>query len=500
MKNRVVVLASILYSIFANAQNGAPKDTLTIAKAKPKDTVSVYKKRVLDAAEIEFLGSYYGQNGQHSAVNGGIGTEKLTDATSNIVLTMPINSDDVLTVDAGFSAYTSASSSNINPFMSKNIAVSGASKMAAMRRDDDDGGGQTKAVHYGSPWITSTGASQKDVLVSVAGSYSHSSDDRNTIVSGNASVSQEFDYSSFGIGFGVAKLFNQKNTEVNLKANAYFDTWRAIYPTELHEYALYGANFQNTGYFQDVDVFDQDGNKSSSYLPSKFKEFSNEKRNSYSLSLGFSQILTKNLQVAVFMDVLFQDGLLSTPYHRMYFADKGNYYIGETRNIPNYTSPSNKELYRLADDVERLPGTRFKLPIGARLNYYVNEKLVIRSYYRFYTDDWGLQAHTVNVELPYRISERFTLIPMYRFYTQNGVRYFAPFEKHYSFEKYYTSDYDLAPFDSHQYGLGISYTDILNSAKVLGFGLKNIDLRFNKYERSDQLSAGIVTLGIKFVN
>lgn len=497
MKNRVVVLASILFSIFVRSQNSQPKDTLSIASQQPKDTVAVYKKRVLDAAEIEFLASYYDQSGQHSAVNGGIGTEKLDDITSNIVLTMPLNADDVLTVDAGFSAYTSASSSNINPFMSKNIAT-GASK-TALHKDDDDGD-STEEVHYGSPWITSTGASVKDVLVSLSGNYSHTSDDRNTIVSANASVSNEFDYSSFGLGFGLAKLFNQKNTEINVKASAYFDTWRPIYPTELHEYAKYGANFQNTGYFQDVDVFDQNGIKSTNYLPSAFKEFSNEKRNSYALSLGFSQILTKNLQVAVFMDVLFQEGLLSTPYHRMYFADKGNYYIGETRNIPIYTSPENKELYRLADDVERLPDTRFKIPVGARLNYYINEKLVVRSYYRFYADDWGLQAHTVNIEIPYKISDRFTIIPMYRFYTQNGVRYFAPFEKHFSFEKYYTSDYDLSAFDSHQYGLGISYTDILSSAKILKFGLKNIDIRFNRYERSDKLSAGIVTLGIKFVN
>lgn len=499
MKNRVVVLASILFSIFVRSQNSQPKDSLTVLNSQPKDSV-VYKKRVLDSSEIEFLGSYYSQDGEHSAVNGGIGTEKLTDFTSNVVLTMPINADDVLSIDAGFSAYTSASSSNINPFMSKDIVVSGASKTAMGHRDDDDGNDEIKAVHYGSPWITSTGASQKDVLVSLSGNYSHSSDDRNTIVSGNASVSQEFDYSSFGIGFGVAKLFNQKNTEVNAKVNAYFDTWKPIYPTELHEYAKYGANFQNTGYFQDVDVFDQNGIKSTTYLPSQFEEFSNEKRNSYALSLGFSQILAKNLQVAVFMDVLFQEGLLSTPYHRINFVDKGNYYIGETRNIPNYTTPENKELYRLADDIERLPDTRFKLPVGARLNYYINEKLVIRSYYRFYADDWGLQAHTLNIEIPYKISNRFTVFPMYRFYTQNGVRYFAPFEKHYSFEKYYTSDYDLAPFDSHQYGIGLSYTDVLSTMKVFSFGLKNIDLRFNKYERSDQLSARIVTLGIKFVN
>ena len=85
--------------------------------SQEKDTTEVvYKKRVLENIEVDFLASYYKQDGKHSAVSGGIGSEKLTDITSNIIIAMPLNDDDVLTVDAGLSAYTSASSSNINPY------------------------------------------------------------------------------------------------------------------------------------------------------------------------------------------------------------------------------------------------------------------------------------------------------------------------------------------------------------------------------------------------
>ena len=76
---------------------------------------TLYKKRVLESSEIDLLFSYYDQDGQNAAVTGGEGTEELTDATSTIVLRMPMNEDDVLTVDVGLSAYTSASSSNVNP-------------------------------------------------------------------------------------------------------------------------------------------------------------------------------------------------------------------------------------------------------------------------------------------------------------------------------------------------------------------------------------------------
>ena len=78
----------------------------------------VFKKRVLESTEVDFLASYYNQDGSKSAVSGGVGSEKLTDVASNIVVAMPLNDDDVLTIDLGISAYSSASSSNINPFNS----------------------------------------------------------------------------------------------------------------------------------------------------------------------------------------------------------------------------------------------------------------------------------------------------------------------------------------------------------------------------------------------
>ena len=79
------------------------------AYAQEQDSTEVsYKKRVLDATEVDFLFSYYKQDGVHSAVEGGQGTEKLTDVTPTIIVSMPLNDDDVLTADLGVAAYSSA--------------------------------------------------------------------------------------------------------------------------------------------------------------------------------------------------------------------------------------------------------------------------------------------------------------------------------------------------------------------------------------------------------
>jgi hypothetical protein len=435
--------------------------------------------------------SYYKQDGQHSAVSGGIGSEKLTDIVSNLVVNIPLNEDDVLTIDTGISSYTSASSSNINPFNASGASGGGG--------DDDDDRNIAAGSPTGTPWQASSGASAQDQLVSFTANYSHSSDSRKFIWNSDVSVSNEYDYTSVGFGGGIAKLFNKKNTEIGIKVNAYLDQWRPIYPTELHEYEKYGNQFQSNGYFAGVTIYDQNGIFSTAYNPNKFKAITKVNRNSYSASFSFSQILSKRAQISLFFDLLSQEGLLSTPYQRIYFADKANYYIGDPQYIQNYETSRNRGVYRLADDIERLPSTRFKVPIGARLNFYINETFKLRTYYRYYSDDWGITAHTANLEIPVKISEKYSILPMYRYYTQLQSNYFAPFEKHLSTEEFYSSDYDLSTFKSNQFGLGISYLDIFSEAKILTLGLKNIDFRYNYYKRSDGMHAGIVTLGIKLI-
>lgn len=398
-----------------------------------------YQRRVLETSEVDMLFSYYSQDGQNAAVTGGEGTEELTDATSSIVLRMPMNEDDILTVDVGLSAYTSASSSNVNPL---------------------DGGLNV------TPFDASSGESRKDMLVYINPSYQHSSEDRNTIWSANAYFSSEYDYSSLGFGGSFTKLFNEKNTEITLSGRVFLDKWNSQYPIELRD-GFFDDRITGTGTYNPI-----------------FTEFDNENRNSYSLSLSFSQILSKKLQGALFMDVVSQNGLLSTPFQRVYFSDFEDFYIDE---------------FQLADNVEQLPDSRFKLPIGGRLNYYLNDLVILRSYYRFYWDDWGINSHTASIEAPVKLSDKFTVYPSYRYYTQTAADYFYPKEQALSTFDFYTSDYDLSNYDAHQYGIGVQYKDIFTSARVLNFGLKTINLQFSQYDRSDGLNAFIVTFGTTFV-
>jgi len=390
-----------------------------------QDSTSTYKKRVLEAPEVDFLVSYDNQDGENAAVSGGFGTEKLTDFTPTIVVAIPLNDDDVLTIDAGVSAYTSASSSNVDPFDSDSPA---------------------------DPFVASSGASASDLWAGGNFGYSHSSDDRNDIVSAKISVSSEYDYFSLGFGGSYTKLFNEKNTELSVHANVYIDTWKLLYPIELRE-------------------------------SSNFIDLDKKNRNSYSLGFGFSQILSQNLQGMLSLDIVQQQGLLSTPFQRVYFNDMPDRF---------------RENFQLADDIERLPNTRFKTAVGGRLNYFINEMFVLRTYYRYYFDDWGINSHTASIEISIKITDKFTLYPNYRFYNQTAADYFYPYETALSTYEFYTSDYDLSEFSANQFGFGVGYTDIFTKLKLANFGLKTVDLKYDYYKRNTGLHYSLISAGFKF--
>jgi hypothetical protein len=462
---------------------------------------NTYKKRVLETTEVDFLSSYYSQQGNNASVTGGIGDEKLTDVTPTIIISLPINADDVLTIDAGISTYTSASSSNLDPFDGSSGASSGGD-------DDDDRGVNNNIVGdpMGSPWVASSGASRQDTWASLNVGYAHSSDDRNQIWNTNVSFASEYDYMSIGFGGGFEKLFNEKNTEISINANVYLDAWSPRYPTELDSYLEAGSDINN-GFFRGVDILNQNGNiidktgnNGTIWSPKSASGLIDTKsRNSYSLSFNFSQILNKNAQFSLFFDVVQQQGWLANPMQRVYFGDVDNFYIGNAASISNYTSSTNKDVFQLADDIERLPDTRFKIPIGMRLNYYLNEIFTFRTYYRYYFDDWGIRSHTADIELPIKVSDKFTFYPSYRYYNQTAADYFAPYEQNLSTSAFYTSDYDLSKFNANQYGLGISYTDIFAKWHIWKLGLKSVDLKYNSYKRNTGLTAYIISTGFKFI-
>ena len=400
MKKRIFTVALLLAGLVGRAQTQPAAET-------------GYEARQLKVEEINFVSNYYHQEGNNSAVTGGIGTEQLINYANSFDLVLSKsdrrNRLHTLTLDANVDYYTSASSDKIDP-----LTISSASKSDIH-------------IYPSISWRVADPLTH--ISKGIGYSYSH-----------------EYDYQSHGFTAQVAKTSVDNNREVSVRGSAFFDTWKAILPSELRP-ANYGSGAQNDRVGVD-------------YKP----------RNSFNLALSLSQVVNKRLQLLVTLEPSWQQGLLSTPFHRIYFTDG-------------------------SEKVERLPGTRLKLPIGLRANYFYGDRVIIRSFYRFYVDDWGMKAHTANLEVPVKVTPFLSVSPFYRFHTQTAVSFFRPYGQHDPAQLYHTSDYDIGNITTHFTGMGLRMAP---PGGVLGIRAWNaLELRYGHYTRSTGMVANSLTLLVK---
>ena len=371
---------------------------------------SAYKSRKLVVEEVNLVSSYYHQDGNNSAVEGGIGSEKLTDFANILEVKMyhydKKNRKHSWALEAGIDYYTSASSDRID----------------------------TKA---------NSSASSSDIRFYPMVSCNMENEVKGTNIGLHASFSTEFDYQSIGFGASFGKKSKDRNRELTLRAQAYLDQVSIILPIELRGF---GGGGEDEGYPR-------------------------EARNSYSFSASVSQVINERLQLMLITELVKQDGFLALPFHRVINND--------------FTVRS-----------EKLPSSRFKVPIGLRANYFMGDHLVLRSFYRSYQDDWGLNSHTADIEAAYKFSSFVSLTPFYRYYKQTSIDYFAPYQQHKPTDEFYTSNYDLSAFTSHFYGAGIR----LGAPRgVLGIKKWNmVEIRYGRYNRSTNLNANIISMHLKF--
>ncbi|SHM44522.1 DUF3570 domain-containing protein [Mucilaginibacter sp. OK098] len=383
-------------------------------KQPVKDSTN-YEARKLKVDEVNFVSSYYHQNGNNSAVTGGIGTENLTDFANTLDIQLSKltgnGHKNTYTFELGIDHYTSASSDKIDPY-------------------------------------SISSASRQDTRIYPSLNWTNSNEKTGNAFGFTASISHEFDYQSKGLGFNLTRVSKDKNTQFDFKLQAFLDTWKVILPVELRP----------PGYGSGSNRDDR------TPVPTK-------PRNSFSTSFSLSQVLTTRLQALFVIEPSYQKGLLATKYQRDYFTD------GSER-------------------VENLPDGRYKLPIAVRFNYFIDDHFIVRTFYRYYMDNWGIRAHTAEIEVPVKFSSFMSVSPFYRYNSQVGTRYFTPYGQHSPTDVYYTSDYDLSTLHSNFIGANFRLSP---PNGVFGWQhLNTLELRYGHYMRSTGLNSDILTLALKF--
>jgi len=397
MKKLFLSVIGMYFTMLAALSQGNPK------------TDSVYRPRKLTFEEANLVSSYYRQDGNNSAVTGGIGSEKLTDFSNAIDLKLyrydKKNRKHSFTGELGIDHYTSASSDKIDPY-----TISSAS-------------------HADTRFYPSIGWTMENEM-------------KGSTIGAGLSFSNEFDYRSIGANINFSKKTKDKSGEFSAKLQTYLDNVSLIYPIELRT----GGNGRDDDY-------------------------ATTPRNTFSLDLSWSQIVNQRLQLLFDGEVVYQHGYLGLPFHRVYFADNSVH-------------------------IEKLPSSRLKIPLSLRANYFISDKFILRTWYRFYHDDWNINSNTLQLETVVKLTPFFSITPFYRFYQQSAADHFAPYRVHTAADAFYTSNYDLSKFNSNFFGAGFR---IAPPDGVFGIQhLNALELRYGHYKKSIGMNSDIISLNLKF--
>lgn len=230
-----------------------------------------------------------------------------------------------------------------------------------------------------------------------------------------ADHSSQKTYSSAGFGGSVARDFNQRNTTLVFGASYSVDT---IKPA--------------TGIRTELKTTNAATIRAGS-----------EEKNQIDLQLGITQVLSR--------EALFQLN---------YVRGDASGYMTNPYKIVSEVDPVTGVNTNGVARTEKRPDKRGSDALYAQLNYAFTSG-VLYSSYRYFKDDWGIKAHTVDFKYRLPIAERMYVQPNVRFYTQSAADFYRSML--YTTEitpAYASADYRLAKMHTNSVGVKLGYKPI----------------------------------------
>lgn len=185
--------------------------------------------------------------------------------------------------------------------------------------------------------------------------------------------------------------------------------------------------------------------------------------------VGFTQIIDKDSYAKVALFYITESGYLSSPYHNVLIDNGGGNYT-----IQNEVRPDDRSAY------------------GTSLSYTrsINENLSLLSDYRYYSDDWGINSHTIGFSGFYTY-DSLTFNAGLRYYMQSEADFYSAdaLPNTTPYGDIASSDERLSDFNSLEYEAGVDWR--LD---------KEWSLNFNAgfYDQSTNLSAVYFITGVKY--
>jgi Protein of unknown function (DUF3570) len=172
--------------------------------------------------------------------------------------------------------------------------------------------------------------------------------------------------------------------------------------------------------------------------------------------VGVTQVLTRNMLLVLNFETVTEQGYLQNPYRFMRYVNPLGGYI---------RAP------------EEFPATRTGNAGSVRLKYYLPWRAALEGQYRFYSDTWGINAHTGSLGYTHPLpGGRWVLSGSYRYYTQNSATFFSDLFPFADAQNFMARDKETSALSSHTIGVGASFEFPVTWASWLKKGTANLQV------------------------
>jgi hypothetical protein len=114
---------------------------------------------------------------------------------------------------------------------------------------------------------------------------------------------------------------------------------------------------------------------------------------------------------------------------------------------------------------ESRPDTRLGHNLYAEYKYRFDSG-ILSSSYRYHTDDWGVDSHTVEARYRWLMSDKHHIEPNFRYYSQTAADFYRSWLPEEEIPEFASSDYRLGTFTGLT--LGVSYSRKIGVNKSIG--------------------------------
>ena len=153
--------------------------------------------------------------------------------------------------------------------------------------------------------------------------------------------------------------------------------------------------------------------------------------------VGVSQIMSKDLIMGFTLETITDEGYLNNPYRAVRYLD-----------------PASSTGFSFQTEV--YPNTRTSTAFAVNAKYYLPYRAALSGLYRLFVDDWGIQAHTLEIGYTHPW-KKWTFEGKYRFYTQTHADFYSDLFPFQNAQNFMARDKELSSFKSHTLGVGASY-------------------------------------------